>query len=210
MSCVPPPTPTPTSFPLPQQFDLSPLLPLIVHHLLLRHLHVIQPAPHSVVPVEGLQLLGTLEQTFRCHQISLQKAGRKAFQFLCSRALWWYLCLRSWGVSDLGAVPGPLSGPPPAGCLLAEFEMTTETFSGLISAQSRPPECFRRPHSETSSRKSFSLPSSGWASPPLQSSEVLGWDLFPTPCWSWFQREGQPCLVEKQARAPQCHRPENI
>lgn len=43
----------------------------------MRHIHVLQPATNSVAPVEGLQLLGTLEQMLQgsSNQLSKGPAG---------------------------------------------------------------------------------------------------------------------------------------
>lgn len=45
----------------------------------MRQLHVLQPATHSVAPVEGLQLLGTLEQTLQGSSNQLAKGLAEGF-----------------------------------------------------------------------------------------------------------------------------------
>lgn len=45
----------------------------------MRHLHVLQPATHSVAPVEGLQLLGTMEQTLQGSSNQLAKGPAEGF-----------------------------------------------------------------------------------------------------------------------------------
>lgn len=51
----------------------------IVYYWSMRHLHVLQPATHSVAPVEGLQLLGTLEQTLQSSSNQLTKGLAEGF-----------------------------------------------------------------------------------------------------------------------------------
>ena len=87
--------------------------------------HLLTP---SCATSKGIQLLETLSlKLYRVNPISLQRAWRKRFQFLCSWALWWprsSLRLRTRGMPDLGTVPGLLFGLLPSNpwshCLCAE------------------------------------------------------------------------------------------
>ncbi len=118
---------------------------------------VIGPCGHTDGPTcqpscatsKGIQLLETVSlKLYRVNPISLQRAWRKRFQFLCSWALWWprsSLHLRTRGMSDLGTVPGLLFGLLPSNlwshCLCAELWLNTGHFSPPTPAQSQPREC---------------------------------------------------------------------
>lgn len=82
----------------------------------MRHLHVLQPATHSVAPVEGLQLLGTLEQTLQGSfnqladvppegfPVPLQPGPLVEFVAAFMRRVWPWRC--PWACRPLVLLPG--------------------------------------------------------------------------------------------------------
>lgn len=74
MSCV-------VFFPPPQQFNLSVLISLNCPSSVIGpcDTYVLQPATHSVAPVEGLQLPATLEQTLQSSSNQLAKGPAEGF-----------------------------------------------------------------------------------------------------------------------------------